>query len=254
MTSAPIGGYRPPQDGSLGDLGDIGASSVPAYEPNESSTTDTVKDQAAQVGQTAKDSSQQVAGTAASEAKNLAGEARRQASDLTREVGNQLNEQASTQKDRATGGLRSLGAELQSMAQQGDQRGMASDLAEQAAAKAHELAGWLEQREPGTLLDEVRQLARRKPGAFLLGAAAAGVLAGRLTRGAVQANGSAAQADNGSGSPGVVPAHSTERPQAGSFAGESYPGSTPVHGSEAPTEMLDARGADYSTSELGGHR
>lgn len=41
----------------------------------------------------------------------------------------------------------------------------------------------LQNREPAELLDEVRSFARRKPGLFLLGAAAAGVLAGRLTRG-----------------------------------------------------------------------
>ena len=41
----------------------------------------------------------------------------------------------------------------------------------------------LQNREPAELLDEVRSFARRKPGLFLLGAAAAGVLAGRLTSG-----------------------------------------------------------------------
>jgi hypothetical protein len=58
-----------------------------------------------------------------------------------------------------------------------------------------DLAGWLEQREPGELLDEVRALARRKPGTFLLGALAAGVVAGRLTRGAVDAT----RSDTGDG-------------------------------------------------------
>ena len=52
----------------------------------------------------------------------------------------------------------------------------------------HDLAGWLDQRDPGELLDEVRGIARRKPGTFLLGALAAGVVAGRLTRGAVDAS------------------------------------------------------------------
>jgi len=41
----------------------------------------------------------------------------------------------------------------------------------------------LQNREPADLLEEVRSFARRKPGLFLLGAAAAGVLAGRLTSG-----------------------------------------------------------------------
>ena len=48
---------------------------------------------------------------------------------------------------------------------------------------AHQAAGWLADRDPGSLLDEVRSFARRKPGTYLAIAMGAGVLAGRLTRG-----------------------------------------------------------------------
>ena len=41
----------------------------------------------------------------------------------------------------------------------------------------------LEGREPADLLDELRSVARRRPAVFLVGALAAGVVAGRLTRG-----------------------------------------------------------------------
>jgi hypothetical protein len=61
--------------------------------------------------------------------------------------------------------------------------GMATDLAQQAADKAGQLASWLQDREPGDLLDEVKSFARRRPGAFLALAAGAGVVAGRFTRG-----------------------------------------------------------------------
>jgi hypothetical protein len=119
--------------------------------------------------------------------KNVLDEGRQQAGRLTHEVGQQVKEQTSVQKDKATSGLRSLGDELHGMAGSSTQPGIASDLAQQAGAKAHDLATWLDQRDPGSILDEVRGLARRKPGTFLLGALAAGVVAGRLTRGAVQA-------------------------------------------------------------------
>ncbi len=76
----------------------------------------------------------------------------------------------------------------------GQQSGMASDLARQTSDKAQDLAGWLESREPGDLIEELRSLARRKPGTFLLGAAVAGVLAGRVTRSAVDVK----RDDNGS--------------------------------------------------------
>ena len=44
-------------------------------------------------------------------------------------------------------------------------------------------AEFIENRQPSELLEEVRRFARRRPGTFLLGAAAIGFLGGRLTRG-----------------------------------------------------------------------
>ncbi|MEK8109106.1 phage holin family protein [Micromonospora sp. M12] len=49
--------------------------------------------------------------------------------------------------------------------------------------RRQQAAGWLDEREPGEVLDEVRTYARRNPGTFLAGAAVAGLLVGRLTRG-----------------------------------------------------------------------
>jgi hypothetical protein len=155
------------------------------------SSTQTAKDEAANDGQTAKEATSQVASTATEQAKNVAGETKRQAKDLLDQAGGQVTEQAGAQKEKASAGLRSLADELRSMAEgNGAQGGMTGDLARQAADKAHEFAGWLDQRDPGSLLEEIRALARRKPGTFLIGAALAGVAAGRLTRGAVAASGS----------------------------------------------------------------
>jgi hypothetical protein len=184
VTTTPLGGYEPPQAYVPGEL-DTPPESTGATAPAKS---DVAKDQAAQVGQSAKESGQQVASTAADEAKNVAKETRRQAKDLGNEVSTQVQQQAASQKDKAARGLHSLGEELRSMATQGGQSGPATDLAHQAADKVSDLASWLEQRDPGSLVEEVRRLARRKPGTFLLGAAAAGVVAGRLTRGVVQAS------------------------------------------------------------------
>jgi hypothetical protein len=182
MSTTPQHGYEPPQDFSYG-----GVDTAQGDGESAASTSQTAKDQAANLTESAKDSGKQVAGTAADEAKNVAHEARRQARDLTHEVSDQVQQQAATQKDKAAGGLHSLSEELRSMATQGGQAGPATDLAHQAADKLSDLAAWLERRDPGSLVEEVRGLARRKPGTFLLGAAAAGIVAGRLTRGAVQA-------------------------------------------------------------------
>ena len=152
------------------------------------SSTDTAKEQAGQVAQDAKESGKQVAGTAAEEGKQVLAEGRRQVKDLTAQAGQQVDEQTRVQKDKATAGLRDLADELHAIAGgSGGQTGIATDLAQQAATRVHDVAGWLESRNPGEIVDELRGMARRRPGAFLLGAVAAGVVAGRLTRGAVDA-------------------------------------------------------------------
>jgi hypothetical protein len=118
----------------------------------------------------------------------VAGEAKRQARDLIGEARGQVTEQARNGQHKATEGLRAVADELRQMADNSDQSGPASDLARQAADKAADFAEWLNRREPGDLIEEVRGFARRRPGVFLVGAAFAGVLAGRLTRGVVDAN------------------------------------------------------------------
>jgi len=143
--------------------------------------------QAKEAAQTAVESGQQVAGTAVQEGKNVAVEAGQQIRRLAGQARGQLDEQASAQQQRATEGLRSLGDELQSMVELGGKGGLGSQLGEQASQRARELADWLGQRQPGDLLAEVNNYARRRPGTFFLGALVAGIIVGRLTRGMLSA-------------------------------------------------------------------
>lgn len=162
MTTETYGGYQPPAGATSGDQG---------------STAQQAKNQAGNVASTAGD-----------QAKNVAGEAKTQARNLMNQTQDQVRVQAGEQKTKAAGGIRSVADQLRNVADgnvDGQQQSMVTDLARQASDKAQELASWLESREPGDLVNDLRDLARRKPGAFLLGAAAAGVLAGRLTRSAV---------------------------------------------------------------------
>ena len=148
-----------------------------------SSTTDVAKEQARSVAGDAKEGGQQVAATAREQTREVAGEAKTQAKQLFEQVRGELGDQASTQHQRAATGLRTLGDELGSMARSSQHSGVASDLAQQAAERVNDLAGWLESRQPGDVLSEVTDFARRKPGTFLAAAAAVGFLGGRLTRG-----------------------------------------------------------------------
>ena len=170
-----------------------------------SSTADVAKDQAAQVTTTAVDASKHVANVAGEQAGQVASEATHQVKALVAQTRDELTEQAATQQQRVASGLRSLGTELETMARGSKNPGMATDLVAQASKRTNTVAAWLEQREPGHVLDEVTGFARRRPGTFLALAAGAGLLVGRLGRGLKAAahddtNG-AASSGSGSGSP-----------------------------------------------------
>jgi hypothetical protein len=123
-----------------------------------------------------------VAETAKTEAANVASEAKANARDLLHQARYDLTEQAGAQQQKVANGLRSVSDELHAMARASDQPGVATDLVRQAAERSSAVASWLDGRDPGSLLDEVKSFARQRPGTFLLLAAGAGVLAGRLSR------------------------------------------------------------------------
>ncbi len=169
-------------------VGNVSDSAFPGDSADSSgSVTDTARDQAQQVKDSAADATSQVAQTGKEQVRQVTDDVRSQAKQLAGETKNQLTEQASSQRDRAVSSLRSLGDELSSMSQSSEQSGVGTQLAREGSDLTHKAANFLEQRDPTQLLDEVRNLARRRPGAFLVGAAVAGVVAGRLTRGAVSA-------------------------------------------------------------------
>ncbi|MCQ1987662.1 hypothetical protein [Arthrobacter sp. zg-Y844] len=166
-----------PRDGSH--------AASPAGSTNDSTAAakaDAAKQQAGDIAQQAKGNAAQVADTAKSEAAGVASEVKTNAKDLFTQARSDLTEQAGTQQQKVAEGLRSMADELHSMAQSG-QSGVASDLVGQAASRASSAATWLDGRDPGSLLDEVKGFARQRPVAFLAIAAGAGFLAGRLNKG-----------------------------------------------------------------------
>jgi len=174
---------RPPADPAADD------------STGQAGTVDLAKDQAVSVGQGAAHAGQHVAGVAKDQAQNVAAEAGSQAKDLLQQARTELGDQAGAQQQRVASGLHALGDELRSMSEHSEQPGVASDLVRQGASKSHDVASWLDSREPGHLVDELKSFARQRPGTFLLAAAGAGLLAGRLTRGVKDA------ANDDSGSP-----------------------------------------------------
>ena len=148
-------------------------------------TKNVAVDEAKNVGQTAAQAGSQVASTAADQAKQVAQETQRQAKDLLDQGRTQVKGQVVSQQQKAGQSLSSLAQELRGLADGTSQGapGPARDLLQQASSYVEQFANRLQNREPADLLDDVRAFARRRPGAFLLSAALAGVLAGRLTSG-----------------------------------------------------------------------
>jgi len=170
----------PPSSGATG-IGDTSKTSTTTGSP---STTDVARDEARNVGETAKQAGSQVAATAADQAKNVVAETRYQAQSLLDQGRTQVRQQAVSQQQKAGQSLSSLAEQLRGMVDgNAPAPGPARDLIQQGAGRVQEFAEMLQNREPADLLDDVRRFARRRPGAFLLGAAVAGVLAGRLTSG-----------------------------------------------------------------------
>ncbi|CAM4140808.1 hypothetical protein KIPE111705_42530 [Kibdelosporangium persicum] len=149
------------------------------------STPQVAKHEAAEVGSTAAEGGRQVMDTAGEQTKRVAREAGQQARNLMHESRQQLTDQAREGQRKAAQGLHTLADQLDDMYAKSDQSGMGPEMIHQAAGHTRTVASWLDDRQPGDLLNEVRDFARRKPGMFLAGAALAGMLVGRLTRGAI---------------------------------------------------------------------
>jgi len=171
--------------GDLPGAANAYGSSTTSSTSSGSGKADAAKGEAKEVASSAAGAGQHVASSAKDEASKVASEAKTQAKDLYHQTRGELSDQASSQQKRVASGLRSVSEELDNMAGSSSQSGVATDLVGQAAARLGDVASWLDQRDPGSLLDEVKQFAARRPGAFIGGAAIAGLLAGRLTRGIV---------------------------------------------------------------------
>ena len=154
----------------------------------ERPTTEVVRDEAAGIGRTAADRGSEITGTVGEQASRVASESTRQARNLLHEGKEQLSGQARQGQQRAADGLRTLADQLHQMSERSGGQGVAPEMARQVADRSRQVASWLENREPGDLVNEVRRYAHRKPGTFLLAATLAGVAVGRLTRGAVAAH------------------------------------------------------------------
>lgn len=223
-------------------------SKTDAAKEAASTTAAAAKDQAAGVGHSAAQAGSQVASTAKEQGAQVVSEATAQARDLLGEARNQATAQAGVQKDRAISSVHGIADELQALLNgEGGQSGLVTELASQASTRLRDIATWAESMEPGDLLHEAKDFARRKPGTFLIGAAIAGLLAGRVTRSTVAAvhesdDGDAVQTDAYAlATPVAYPADTYA---AGAYTSDTYADGTgyPTAGTLDPAlETVDVR-------------
>jgi hypothetical protein len=115
----------------------------------------------------------------------VAGEAVNQLKSLTDDARNQASQQASNATDKLSTTVRGLASQARDLGQgKGDANSALAGLVQQLADKGEQLADHISAQGPGGLVQDLRSFAARKPGTFLLGALAAGVVTGRLVKGA----------------------------------------------------------------------
>jgi uncharacterized protein YjbJ (UPF0337 family) len=188
-------------------------------------TAGAAREQAGNVGHDAAESAKNVAGTAKEEVGNVVSESTKQAKALYEEARGQLTEQAGAQQERVASGLRTIGEQLTRMADSSDQPGMASDLVSQLASRTSSVASWLDGRDPGTVVSDVKNFARRKPGTFIAVSAVAGLVAGRLVKSL------ASSAADEKAAEASAPAAPTSTPV---VAPAAYDAEVPTYGTETP--------------------
>ncbi|WP_051366059.1 RAD23 family protein [Hamadaea tsunoensis] len=114
---------------------------------------------------------------------DLATETGRQGRTLYEEARSQVGEQVVAQQKRLVHGLYALSGEVGKMAEDGGRTGpAATHLARQASDRIADTARWIDDRDPGQVVEDVKAYARRRPAMFLTAAALLGVVAGRLAR------------------------------------------------------------------------
>lgn len=173
------------------------------YETRPSGGTDTT-DVARQEGRrmqgTAKDAASSVGDTATARGQQLKGQARQHARGVADDARRQLRGHAQEETQRAGTALGTAGDQLRALADgRVDEAGVLRDYIQTAADTVGHWADTVQDRGLDGLLDDLRSFGRRRPGLFLAGALAAGVVAGRFGRNAAQELGDEPAGGGGAG-------------------------------------------------------
>ena len=135
-----------------------------------------------QVTDTARAAAGDIASSAKDQARSLTDEARTEAEHLTGDVRDRLQEEARSQTRRASENLRQWSQDLDSMADRGESQSPVPGVVHQVAQSGLGAADYLDDKGVDGLVEEVKGFARRRPLAFLAGAAVVGFALGRVIK------------------------------------------------------------------------
>ncbi|GAA4903804.1 hypothetical protein LX16_3777 [Stackebrandtia albiflava] len=141
---------------------------------------------------TGKDAGRKVA----DQAREVAGETAAQTRHVGAEMRDSVTGEAHRQSDRLAEGIRHMADEFDDMVANREES-PARTIVSKVAAAGRRLADDLSEKGPEGVLDEVQDFARRKPGAFVLAAAASGFVVGRLGKAVVKAGAKDMASDGG---------------------------------------------------------
>lgn len=239
-------------------------------------TTDVARQEGQQVKDTARDAASNVADTAATRGQEMRGQARQHARSIAGDAQRQLRGHAQQETQRAGDALGTAGDQLRALAEgRVDEAGALGGYVEAAADAISSWADSIQDRGFEGLLDDLRSFGRRRPGMFLAGALAAGIVAGRFGRNAARelgdddtsAPGGTARTSPGSSGAGAgvdraagdedVAWRATDRlvdpgdpdePVGGGVAGGGH---TPRDGSDSDDDMIVGYASDDSAVVVG---
>lgn len=160
------------------------------YDPQGQTTADAGRqvagaaaEQAGQLTQTVTNQTKQVAASASDQAHQVAQGAAAQARNVLEDAKAQVHDQAQVQTDRLAEALGRLRDQSRALLDgRAQDAGPLADYAEDGVAKLDRLTRRLQSGGFDGAVDELQRFARRRPGAFLLGAGAIGFGVGRLLR------------------------------------------------------------------------
>lgn len=162
------------------------------YETDYTTSSDTgasstAKETAKQATGSAKQAAGEVTDTVKEQGRQVAGEVKGQVRSVASDVRQSVTGQVRTGHGKLAESVRKFADEFGNLSGAESTSPVVGQVVSRVSETGRRAADYLDDRGPEGLLDDVQNFARRKPGTFLLAAAAAGFVIGRLGRSTVAA-------------------------------------------------------------------